>query len=109
MRREYPFAAEVSSFFEWIRTEGIESRIVQQVSDVAYRTALDQMRLGDPAGAEGSLRIALVVAPASMAVWGQLVDVIVQRGEEHRLEQLFDQASGVLSTHELEALRARAS
>ena len=109
MLREYPFAAEVSSFFEWIRTEGIESRIVQQVSDVAYRTALDQMRLGDPAGVEASLRIALVVAPASMAVWGQLVDVILKQGQSHRLEQLFDQASGVLSKHEIEDLRARGS
>jgi DNA-binding SARP family transcriptional activator len=109
MLREYPFAAEVSSFFEWVRTEGIESRIVQQVSDVAYRTALDQMRLGDPAGAEASLRTALIVAPASMAIWGQLVDVIVGQGEEHRLEQLFDQASGILSEHEIEDLRTRGS
>jgi len=109
MLREYPFATEVSSFFEWVRTEGIESRIVQQVSDVAYRTALDQIRLDDPAGAEASLRIALIVAPASMAVWEQLTDVITRQGEEHRLEQLFDQASGILSEHELDVLRARSS
>lgn len=107
MVREHPFASEVATYFEWVRSEGLEGRIVRSVSDLAYRTALDQIRLGDSKGAEVSLRIGLLVTPVSMALWEQLTDVVAARGDPSLLRLHWTQAETLLSDSDVDLLRQR--
>jgi DNA-binding SARP family transcriptional activator len=107
MVREHPFASEVATYFEWVRAEGLEGRIVRSVSDLAYRTALDQIRLGDSKGAEVSLRIGLLVTPVSMALWEQLTDLVASRGDPSLLRLHWTQAQSLLSESDVDRLRQR--
>ena len=107
MVREHPFASEVATYFEWVRAEGLEGRIVRSVSDLAYRTALDQIRLGDSKGAEVSLRIGLLVTPVSMALWEQLTDLVAARGDPSLLRLHWTQAESLLSRTDVDLLRQR--
>ena len=105
--REHPFASEVATYFEWVRAEGLEGRIVRSVSDLAYRTALDQIRLGDSKGAEVTLRIGLLVTPVSMALWEQLTDLVASRGDPSLLRLHWTQAQSLLSESDVDRLRQR--
>ena len=107
MVREHPFASEVASYFEWIRSEGLEGRIVRSVSDLAYRTALDQIRLDDSSGAETSLRVGLKVTPVSTVLWEQLTDLVVARGDPSLLRLHWTQAESLLNEPEINLLRQR--
>ena len=107
MVREHPFASEVATYFEWARSEGLEGRIVRSVSDLAYRTALDQIRLGDPNGAEASLRVGLVVTPVSMTLWEQLTDLVAVRSDPSLLRLHWTQAESLLSESDVDRLRQR--
>lgn len=107
MVREHPFESEVATYFEWVRAEGLEGRIVRSVSDLAYRTALEQIRLGDSKGAEVSLRIGLLVTPVSMALWEQLTDLVAARGDPSLLAPHWTQAESLLSRTDVDLLRQR--
>jgi len=107
MVREHPFASEVATYFEWVRAEGLEGRIVRSVSDLAYRTALDQIRLGDGASAENSLQVGLVVTPVSMVLWEQLTDLVATRGDPSLLALHWTQAESLLSRTDVDLLRQR--
>ncbi len=107
MVREHAFASEVATYFEWVRAEGLEGRIVRSVSDLAYRTALDQIRLGDSKGAEVSLRIGLLVTPVSMALWEQLTDLVAARRDSSLLRLHWTQAQSLLSESDVDRLRQR--
>lgn len=106
--REYPFATEVSTYFEWVRSEGLEGQLARSVTDLAYRTALDQSRRGDAAGAEDSLRVGLRVSPTSMLLWETLTDLVVARGEPSLLAAHWTQAESLLSESDVARLRQRA-
>lgn len=107
MVREHSFASEVASYFEWVRSEGLESRIVRSVGDLAYRTALDQIRLGDRVGAEVSLRVGMIVTPVSMALWEQLTDLVAARGDPSLLRLHWTQAQSLLNESNVDLLRQR--
>jgi hypothetical protein len=105
--REYPFASETAHYFEWIRSEGLEGQVIRKITELAYRTALDQIRVGDLVGAESSLRTGLLASPSSYAVWEQLSDVVQARDDGTFLSQHFEQAATYLSASEVAALRDR--
>jgi two-component SAPR family response regulator len=105
--REAPFAGEVSSFFEWVHFEGLVAEINRTVSDLAYRTAIDCRRTGDTEGAETALRTGLVVSPAMVSLWEELVDVVHERDGEAGLSGLWPQAEAQLGTDGVERLRQR--
>jgi DNA-binding SARP family transcriptional activator len=105
--REYPFATETSSFFEWVRSEALEGQVVRAVSDLAYRTGLDCIRVSDFENAEVALRVGLLAAPASLPIWQQLTDVVAMRGDRSLLKQHFAQAGTFLSSSEVADLQRR--
>ena len=106
--REAPFAGEVSTFFEWVHFEGLSSQISREVSDVAYRAVLDCRRVGDLEGAEHAAQIGLLVAPAMMQLWEELVEITLERHGAHGLDGLWPQAEAQLSAEGVEELHRRA-
>ena len=105
--REYPFATETSSFFEWVRSEGLEGQVIRKVTELSFRTGLDYIRLGDLAMAEFALRVGLVVSPSALSIWEQLTDVVAASGDGSLLGAHFTQAGSYLSASEVADLKLR--
>ena len=105
--RDRPFVRELSRYFEWIHNERIVSEMQRVISDFAHSVSTLQIRAGDLAGAEQSLRKGLLVAPASTPLWEQLTDVMLEHADQSVMVAHWQYAEAELTPVVVTALRRR--
>ena len=105
--RDRPFVSELSRYFEWIHNERIVSEMQRVISDFAHSVSTLQIRAGDLAGAEQSLRKGLLVAPASTPLWEQLTDVMLEHADQSVMAAHWQHAEAELTPVVVTALRRR--
>lgn len=105
--RGLPFAGDTSRYFAWAHSTSVVYQIVEDVTALAHRVATDLVLNGDLKGAEDALRRGLLVDPASLVLWEDLTDVVVETGHATRLARHWQMADLVLRGEDVVALRAR--
>ncbi len=105
--RGLPFAGDTSRYFAWAYSTSVVYQIVEDVTALAHRVGTDLVLNGDLKGAEDALRRGLLVDPASLVLWEDLTDVVVQTGHATRLARHWQMADLVLRNDDVVALRAR--
>jgi hypothetical protein len=105
--RDRPFVSELSRYFEWTHNERIVSAMERAIADFAHSVSTLQIRAGDLAGAEQSLRKGLLVAPASTPLWEQLTDVMLEHADQSVMATHWRHAESELAAPVVTALRRR--
>ncbi len=105
--RDRPFVGELSRYFEWTHNERIVSAMERAIADFAHSVSTLQIRAGDLAGAEQSLRKGLLVAPASTPLWEQLTDVMLEHADQSVMAAHWRHAETELPAPVVSALRRR--
>ena len=105
--RGVPFAADTSRYFTWALAASVVYAIVDAVTTEAHALATALVLEGDLAGAEATLRQGLLCDPASLTLWEDLSDVLLETADPSLLEVHWRSAGLVLRADDVVALRAR--
>jgi DNA-binding SARP family transcriptional activator len=105
--RGVPFSADTSRYFNWTFTTSVVYKMVEAVTDIAHGLSRDLVLAGDLAGAESVLRQGLLVDEASLTLWQDLTDVILESADQSLLDLHWRMASAVLRPEDVVTLRER--
>ena len=105
--RGVPFAADTSRYFTWAFATSVVYAIVDAVTTEAHALATALVLEGDLVGAEATLRQGLLCDPASLTLWEDLTDVLLETADPSLLEVHWRSAGLVLRADDVVALRAR--
>ena len=105
--RDVPFAADTSRYFSWAFTTSVVYAIVDAVTTLAHELATALVLGGDLPGAEAALRQGLICDPASLTLWEDLTDVLLETADPSLLEVHWRSAGLVLRADDVVALRTR--
>jgi DNA-binding SARP family transcriptional activator len=105
--RGVPFTADTSRYFTWAFSSAVVYKIVETVTGVAHDLATEMVLASDLVGAEWCLRQGLLCEPASLILWEDLTDVLLETADQSLLELHWKAAALALDTKDVVALRAR--
>jgi len=102
-----PFTAETTRYFTWTFTTSVVYKMVEAVTNLAHELSIQFVLAGDLASAEAVLRQGLLADPASLTLWEDLTDVLLESADQSLLELHWKCAHGVLRSEDVVILRNR--
>jgi DNA-binding SARP family transcriptional activator len=105
--RGEPFTADTSRYFTWAFSSTVVYKIVEAVTTLAHSLGTELVLASDLGGAEWAVRQALLCDPASMTLWEDLTDVLLETADQSLLDLHWKAAALVLESKDVVALRAR--
>ncbi len=105
--RGVPFSADTTRYFHWTFTTSVVYKMVEAVTDLAHGLSRELVLAGDLAGAESALRQGLLVDEASLTLWQDLTDVVLESTNQSLLDLHWRMASAVLRPEDVVVLRER--
>jgi hypothetical protein len=107
LTRGLPFTADTTRYFTWTFTSSVLYKIVETTTALAHGVATDLVLAGDLAGAKGALDQGLLVDPASLTLWEDLTDVLLETADQSLLALHWKAAELVLRPEDIVLLRNR--
>jgi DNA-binding SARP family transcriptional activator len=104
-----PFSADTSRYFTWTFTSSVVYKVVDAVTTLAHELGTELVLTGDIVGAQAVLRQGLLTDPASLRLWEDLTDVLLESADQSGLELHWKTANMVLRTDDVVLLRNRAN
>lgn len=102
-----PFTADTSRYFTWAFSTSIVYKMISTVVDVAHETSSQLIMTGDLKGAEAALRRGLLIEPASLQLWEDLTDVLLETADQSLMEVHWKAAILLLRPEDVSQLRTR--
>jgi len=102
-----PFTAETTRYFTWTFTSAVVYKMVEAITMLAHELGTHFVMAGDLSNAEAVLRHGLLSDPASLTLWEDLTDVLLETADQSLLELHWKCAQGVLRSEDVVALRSR--
>jgi len=102
-----PFSADTSRYFTWAFSTSIVYQIITAATQVAHDVSSQLIMAGDLKGAEAVLRRGLLIEPASLPLWEDLTDVLLETSDQSLMAIHWTAAALVLRPDDVTALRAR--
>jgi len=102
-----PFTAETTRYFTWTFTTSVVYKMVETVTTLAHELGNQFVLAGDLITAEAVLRQGLLSDPASLTLWEDLTDVLLESADQSLLELHWKCAHGVLRSDDVVTLRSR--
>jgi DNA-binding SARP family transcriptional activator len=104
-----PFTADTTRYFTWTFTTSVVYKMVEAVTRLANELGTHFVLAGDLASAEAVLRQGLSADPASLTLWEDLTDVLLESADQSLLELHWKAADSVLHAIDVATLRGRAN
>jgi DNA-binding SARP family transcriptional activator len=104
-----PFSADTSRYFTWTFTSSVVYRIVSAVTTLAHGLGTELVLEGDLIGAQAVLRQGMLTDPASLTLWEDLTDVLLESPDQSLLELHWKTANMTLRSDDVGLLRERAN
>jgi len=104
-----PFTADTSRYFTWTLTSSVVYKMVDAVTTLAHELGRETVLSGDLAGAERVLRQGLLTDPASLTLWEDLTDVLLESTDASLLDLHWRSANIVLRAEDVALLRSRSN
>jgi DNA-binding SARP family transcriptional activator len=104
-----PFTADTTRYFTWTFTSSVVYKMVEAVTTLAHELGTQFVLAGDLAGAEVVLRQGLLADPASLTLWEDLTDVLLESTDQSLLELHWKSAKVVLRAEDVVPLRSRSN
>ena len=104
-----PFTADTTRYFTWTFTSSVVYKMVEAVTTLVHGLGTELILTGDLRGAEGVLRQGLLTDPASLTLWEDLTDVLLESVDQSLLNLHWKAASLALRAQDVVALRSRAN
>ncbi len=105
--RGVPFAGDTSRYFSWAFSTSVVYATIEAVTATAHDLSTALVLAGDLSGAEAALRQGLLLDPASLTLWEDLTDVLLETTDPSLLEVHWRSATLVLRPSDVVALRSR--
>jgi len=102
-----PFTADTTRYFTWTFTTSVLYKIVETTTALAHGVATDLVLASDLAGAKQALDQGLLVDPASLTLWEDLTDVLLETADQSLLALHWRAADLVLRPEDVVLLRNR--
>ena len=102
-----PFTADTTRYFTWTFTTSVLYKIVATTTKLAHGVATDLVLAGDLVGAKDALDHGLLVDPASLTLWEDLTDVLLDTADQSLLALHWKAADLVLRPEDVVLLRNR--
>jgi len=102
-----PFTAATTRYFTWTFTTSVVYKMVEAVTTLAHELSIQFVLAGDLTSAEAVLRQGLLSDPASLTLWEDLTDVLLESADQSLLELHWKCAQGVLRSEDVVILRNR--
>ncbi len=102
-----PFTADTTRYFTWTFSSSIVYKIVEAVTNLAHALATQMVLTADLAGAQVALRQGLLTDPASLTLWEDLTDVLLESADPSLLTLHWKAADLVLRSEDVVLLRNR--
>jgi DNA-binding SARP family transcriptional activator len=103
-----PFTADTSRYFTWTLTSSVVYKMVDAVTTLAHELGTHYVMSGDLTNAQVVLRQGLETDPASLTLWEDLTDVLLEETDQSLLALHWKGAGLVLHANDVNALRSRA-
>jgi DNA-binding SARP family transcriptional activator len=104
-----PFTADTTRYFTWTFSTSVVYKIVESVTVLAHVLCTELVLTGDLAGAQVVVRQGLLTDPASLALWEDLTDVLLESTDQSLLDLHWKAADLVLRSEDVVLLRGRAN
>jgi DNA-binding SARP family transcriptional activator len=104
-----PFTADTSRYFTWTLTSSVVYKMVDAVTTLAHELGTTYVMSGDLATAQVVLRQGLVTDPASLTLWEDLTDVLLESTDQSLLDLHWGSANVVLRAEDVALLRSRSN
>ena len=102
-----PFTADTSRYFTWAFSASVVYQVISVVTHVAHDVSSQLVMAGDLKGAEDALRRGLLIEPASLPLWEDLTDVLLETTDQSLMAVHWKAATSLLRPEDVIALRAR--
>ena len=102
-----PFTADTSRYFTWAFSASIVYKIISTVVEVAHEVSSQLIMAGNLKGAEAALRQGLLIEPASLQLWEDLTDVVLETADQSLMEVHWKAAALLLRPEDVSQLRTR--
>jgi DNA-binding SARP family transcriptional activator len=102
-----PFTADTSRYFTWTLTSSVVYKMVDAVTTLAHELGTHYVLAGDLTNAQVVLRQGLEADPASLTLWEDLTDVLLESADQSLLELHWKSANLVLRAEDVDQLRGR--
>ncbi len=107
LTRGLPFSGDTTRYFTWTLTSSFVYKIVESVTVLAHGLSTELVLASDLVGAQAVLRQGLLVDPASLTLWEDLTDVLLESTEESLMDLHWRAARVVLRPEDVVLLRDR--
>ncbi len=107
LARGLPFSGDTTRYFTWTFTSTVVYKIVESVVSLAHGLGTDFVLAGDLTSAQIVLRQGLLVDPASLTLWEDLTDVLLESTDQSLLDLHWKAAHLVLRSEDVALLRDR--
>ena len=102
-----PFTADTTRYFTWTFSTSVVYKIVEAVTTLAHGLGTELVLAGDFTGAQDVLRQGLLTDPASLTLWEDLTDVLLESADQSLLLLHWKAAGLVLRPDDVVLLRSR--
>ena len=102
-----PFTADTTRYFTWTFSSSVVYKIVESVTTLAHVLCTELVLAGDLAEAQGVVRQGLLTDPASLTLWEDLTDVLLESTDQSLLDLHWKAAGLVLRGEDVVLLRSR--
>jgi DNA-binding SARP family transcriptional activator len=102
-----PFTADTTRYFTWTFTSSVVYKMVEAVTTLSHGLGTELVLASDLASAESVLRQGLFSDPASLMLWEDLTDVLLETADQSLLALHWKAAALVLHANDVVALRGR--
>ena len=102
-----PFTADTSRYFTWAFSASIVYKIISTVVEVTHEVSAQLVMAGNLKGAEAALRKGLLIEPASLQLWEDLTDVLLETVDQSLMEVHWRAATLLLRPEDVSQLRTR--
>jgi hypothetical protein len=102
-----PFTADTTRYFTWTFSTSVVYKIVESVTSLAHVLCTELVLAGDLVGAQGVVRQGLLTDPASLTLWEDLTDVLLESTDQSLLNLHWKAADLVLRPEDVVLLRSR--
>jgi DNA-binding SARP family transcriptional activator len=107
LARGLPFCADTTRYFTWTFTSSVVYKIVQTTTTLTHGVATDLVLASDLEGAQEALALGMLVDPASLTLWEDLTDVLLETDDQSLLALHWRAADAVLRVEDVVQLRSR--
>ena len=102
-----PFTADTTRYFTWTFSTSVVYKIVESVTSLAHVLCTELVLAGDLTGAQVVVRQGLLTDPASLTLWEDLTDVLLESTDQTLLDLHWKAAGIVLRSDDVLLLRSR--